>query len=152
MEEEQFGRRLDPDVRPLPRRAGGLPPLRDSLPPDAHRDRHGGEHRGEPGGHPLGAAFPQGRVTARTATARTAMILPSPPGADAYLAVVHRLDKETSGVLLLARNAEALRAAHAVWRRDVVKTYLAVTRGVPSPAEGRVGAPPLENRPAPRGP
>lgn len=100
-------------------------------------------------------------------------ILPSPPGADAYLAVdkrpgiavhgpggllgalrarfgaelalVHRLDKEASGVLLLARNADALRAAHAAWPTNVVKTYLAVTRGVPDPPEGRVDAPLLEH-------
>jgi 23S rRNA pseudouridine1911/1915/1917 synthase len=113
-------------------------------------------------------------VTARTATARTASILPSPAGADAYLAVdkrpgiavygpggllgalrerfgadlalVHRLDKETSGVLLLARGADALRAAHAAWPTNVVKTYLALTRGVPAPTEGRVDAPLLENR------
>lgn len=101
-------------------------------------------------------------------------ILPTPPGAESYLAVdkrpgiavhgpngllgalreqfgpdlalVHRLDKETSGVLLLARDAEALRAAHAAWPTNVVKTYLAVTRGVPDPPEGRVDAPLLEHR------
>jgi 23S rRNA pseudouridine1911/1915/1917 synthase len=101
-------------------------------------------------------------------------ILPSPPGADAYLAIdkqpgiavhgpsgllgalrerfgaelalVHRLDKETSGVLLFARNADALRAAHAAWPTDVTKTYLAVTRGVPDPPEGCVDAPLLERR------
>jgi 23S rRNA-/tRNA-specific pseudouridylate synthase len=111
-------------------------------------------------------------------TAPAPRLLPSPPGADAYLAVdkrpgvavhgpggllgslrevlgpevakdlalVHRLDKETSGVLLFARNADALRAAHAAWPTQVEKTYLAVTRGVPVPREGRVDAPLLENR------
>lgn len=101
-------------------------------------------------------------------------ILPSPPGADAYLAIdkrpgiavhgpggllgslrerfgeelalVHRLDKETSGVLLFARSTGALRAAHEAWPTHVVKTYLAVTRGVPDPPEGRVDAPLLEHR------
>ena len=109
-----------------------------------------------------------------TDPARLARILPSPPGADAYLAVdkrpgvavhgaggllgslrerfgpeialVHRLDKETSGVLLLARTPDALRVAHAAWPTSVVKTYLAVTRGVPDPPEGRVDAPLLEHR------
>ncbi|MCM3876483.1 MAG: RNA pseudouridine synthase, partial [Thermoanaerobaculia bacterium] len=107
-------------------------------------------------------------------TARAATLLPSPPGADAYLAVdkrpgiavhgpggllgalrdefgagialVHRLDKETSGVLLLAKTPDALRAAHAAWPTSVVKTYLAVTRGVPAPPEGRVDALLLEHR------
>jgi tRNA pseudouridine32 synthase/23S rRNA pseudouridine746 synthase len=100
--------------------------------------------------------------------------LPSPEGAERYLAVnkpagrvvhgkgglleelreatgenlalVHRLDRETSGALLFARDAEALRAAHAAWARDVTKVYLAKTRGVPSPPEGVVNAPVLEHR------
>lgn len=62
------------------------------------------------------------------------------------LALVHRLDRPTSGVLLLARTPEALRAAHAAWPRDVTKTYLARTRGVPQPAEGTIDAPLLEHR------
>lgn len=101
-------------------------------------------------------------------------ILPSPKGAEEYLAVnkpagrvvhgkggvleelgaatgedlalVHRLDRETSGVLLFARGADALRAAHSAWARDVTKVYLARTRGVPSPPEGVVNAPVLEHR------
>ena len=62
------------------------------------------------------------------------------------LALVHRLDRETSGVLLFARDRDALRAAHAAWPNDVTKTYVALTRGVPSPREGVVNAPVLENR------
>ncbi len=104
----------------------------------------------------------------------TIRLLPSPPGAEAYLAVdkpagiavhgpggllgelrerfgeglalVHRLDKETSGVLLLARDAEALRAVLDAWPARVTKTYRAVTRGVPSPREGVVTEKLLENR------
>ncbi len=101
-------------------------------------------------------------------------ILPSPEGAERYLAVnkpagrvvhgkdglleelrasigkdltlVHRLDRETSGVLLFARGATALRAAHAAWVRDVTKIYLARTRGVPSPPEGVVNEPVLRRQ------
>jgi len=65
-------------------------------------------------------------------------------GPDLHL--VHRLDRSTSGVLLLARGREALVAAHAVWARDVEKVYLAVTRGVPEAAEGVVAFPLLEHR------
>ncbi len=61
------------------------------------------------------------------------------------LALVHRLDRETSGVLLFARDSAALRAAHTAWVRDVTKVYLARTRGVPSPPEGVVSAPLLEH-------
>lgn len=101
-------------------------------------------------------------------------ILPSPEGAERYLSVnkpagrlvhgkgglleelrasmgkdlalVHRLDREASGVLLFARGAAALGAAHAAWAQDVTKVYLARTRGVPSPPEGVVTAPVLEHR------
>jgi 23S rRNA-/tRNA-specific pseudouridylate synthase len=101
-------------------------------------------------------------------------LLPSPPGSEAYpavdkpagvavhgpggllgtlrerfgegLALVHRLDKETTGVLLLAKTPEALRAALDAWASSVTKTYLAVTRGVPSPREGVVTEKLLENR------
>lgn len=51
--------------------------------------------------------------------------------------VVHRLDRDTSGVLLLARTAEARDALQAGWH-DLTKTYLAVVRGHPRPAEGRI--------------
>jgi tRNA pseudouridine32 synthase/23S rRNA pseudouridine746 synthase len=45
--------------------------------------------------------------------------------------VVHRLDRGTSGVLLLARSAEAHRlACQAFERHEVTKRYLALVRGV----------------------
>ncbi len=100
--------------------------------------------------------------------------LPVPPGADAYLAfdkeagqrahgadgfieearrelggdlhLVHRLDRITSGLLLLARGEEALRAAHDAWPTRVSKTYVALVRGVPSAAEGTIDYPVLEHR------
>ena len=56
--------------------------------------------------------------------------------------VVHRLDRETSGVLLLARDAASHRVANRAFaRREVQKRYLAVVDGSPSPAAGRVEAP-----------
>jgi 23S rRNA-/tRNA-specific pseudouridylate synthase len=67
-------------------------------------------------------------------------------GPDLHL--VHRLDRATSGILLLARGGEALAAAHAVWARDVEKVYLTVTRGIPEQAEGAVDFPLLEHRTA----
>jgi 23S rRNA pseudouridine1911/1915/1917 synthase len=51
--------------------------------------------------------------------------------------IVHRLDKETSGVLIVARNARAqLALARAFHDRLVKKTYLAVVLGVPRPPTG----------------
>lgn len=51
--------------------------------------------------------------------------------------IVHRLDKETSGVLLVARTARAHEAlSRAFHDRRVKKTYLAIVLGVPRRAAG----------------
>ena len=56
-----------------------------------------------------------------------------------YLANVHRLDLNTSGLLLLAKNRPILvQLARLFLRREVAKTYLALTRGVPREAEFRI--------------
>jgi 23S rRNA pseudouridine955/2504/2580 synthase len=53
--------------------------------------------------------------------------------------LVHRLDRDTSGVLLLARNVRAAaELAQAFRRRDCRKIYWAVVAGVPKPVSGRV--------------
>ncbi|QYJ07495.1 RluA family pseudouridine synthase [Qipengyuania flava] len=52
---------------------------------------------------------------------------------------VHRIDTDTSGCLLLARNPKALkRFAKAFEERLVEKRYLGVLSGVPSEAEGTI--------------
>ena len=49
------------------------------------------------------------------------------------LFVVHRLDKDTSGVLIYARSADAHKALSAAFEsRSVAKTYQALVRGYPS--------------------
>lgn len=46
--------------------------------------------------------------------------------------IVHRLDKDTSGLVLIALSEQArLRLAEAFAAREVHKTYLALTRGIP---------------------
>jgi 23S rRNA pseudouridine1911/1915/1917 synthase len=56
-----------------------------------------------------------------------------------YLANVHRLDADTSGVLLLAKSKEALNAlAGQFVQRQTKKAYLALVQGVPSPAEQNI--------------
>ncbi len=51
--------------------------------------------------------------------------------------LVHRLDRDTSGVLILARTAPAARALTASFRgKDVAKLYWAATAGVPDRDEG----------------
>ncbi len=51
--------------------------------------------------------------------------------------VVHRIDRDTSGLLLFARSAAVRDRLQADWPR-VAKTYLAVVEGTPRPAEGMV--------------
>src|SRR5947209_18664408 len=52
---------------------------------------------------------------------------------------VHRLDRDTSGCLLLARNPKAhKRFQRAFEERKVAKTYVAVLDGVPEMAAGTV--------------
>jgi tRNA pseudouridine32 synthase/23S rRNA pseudouridine746 synthase len=56
--------------------------------------------------------------------------------------VVHRIDRDTSGVVLFARTAAAHRALSLAFEaRAVDKTYLAYTRGLPSPREGVIDVP-----------
>ena len=53
--------------------------------------------------------------------------------------LVHRLDKDTSGVLLLGRSREAAkRLAEAFRSREARKLYWAAVAGVPDPPEGRI--------------
>ena len=62
-------------------------------------------------------------------------------GGDERPGVVHRLDKETSGLILLARNERAHRWLQDQFRlRKVDKTYLALVDGKPPTPSGRVEA------------
>jgi 23S rRNA pseudouridine955/2504/2580 synthase len=52
---------------------------------------------------------------------------------------VHRLDKDTSGVLLLGRSpGSASKLAEIFRTKEAKKTYWAITVGLPRPAKGRV--------------
>lgn len=56
--------------------------------------------------------------------------------------IVHRLDKETSGALIAAKDARSLeRLAAQFKRRSVEKRYLALVHGVPSAKEGVIRLP-----------
>ncbi|MFA6632240.1 MAG: RluA family pseudouridine synthase [Kiritimatiellia bacterium] len=55
---------------------------------------------------------------------------------------VHRLDKEVSGVILYALTAPAHRLLNSAFeRREVQKTYLAVTHGAPAEDAGEINGP-----------
>jgi 23S rRNA pseudouridine955/2504/2580 synthase len=59
--------------------------------------------------------------------------------ADEKPRLVHRLDRDTSGVLLLARSRKAAEALTRAFRaRDTTKIYWAAVAGVPSPRMGTI--------------
>ncbi len=59
--------------------------------------------------------------------------------------LVHRLDKDTSGVLLIAKNVQVARILTQAFKDGVMeKTYWAITIGVPVPMEGEINAPLLK--------
>lgn len=59
--------------------------------------------------------------------------------ADERPRLVHRLDRDTSGVLVLARNRAAAQALTRAFRaRETRKIYLAITVGVPRPRRGKI--------------
>ncbi|MCW5879152.1 MAG: RluA family pseudouridine synthase [Anaerolineales bacterium] len=56
--------------------------------------------------------------------------------------LVHRLDKDTSGLIILAKNERAQRSLQKQFQeRSVSKTYLALTDGQPRTPSGRIEAP-----------
>ena len=68
--------------------------------------------------------------------------LPCRGDTDPRLRVVHRLDKDTSGVLAFALNIEAQRyLSHQFQNNTVQKQYLALVVGRPPEEEGEIDAP-----------
>ncbi|MDB5174486.1 MAG: ribosomal large subunit pseudouridine synthase [Phycisphaerales bacterium] len=74
--------------------------------------------------------------------------LPSSGAADPRLRVVHRLDKDTSGVLLFAKNIDAQRhLSHQFQNNTISKEYVALVSGRPPQTEGEIDAP-LDRHPS----
>jgi len=54
---------------------------------------------------------------------------------------VHRLDRDTTGVLLVAKNRDAAARLGRIFQtRSAAKTYWALVKGVPKPPQGKVEA------------
>lgn len=63
-------------------------------------------------------------------------------GGEVRPGIVHRLDKDTSGVMIVAKHDRAHRALTAAWNSDAVeKEYLAIVYGTPKRDDGRIEAP-----------
>lgn len=55
--------------------------------------------------------------------------------------IVHRLDKETSGILIVAKTAESFTKLQSEFKnREVQKTYVALLHGKVEPTEGKIEA------------
>ncbi len=56
--------------------------------------------------------------------------------------IVHRLDKDTSGVMVVARNQKSFEYLKSLFKtRDIKKTYVAVVSGVPKERQGIIDRP-----------
>lgn len=61
------------------------------------------------------------------------------PGTLSPLLLVHRLDRDTTGVVLFAKTTEAEIALEGLFRkREMQKSYLAIVQGVPSQSRGSI--------------
>jgi len=55
--------------------------------------------------------------------------------------LVHRLDKDTTGVLLVAKHRDAAARLGKIFRtRSAAKTYWALVQGIPKPPQGKIEA------------
>lgn len=96
----------------------------------------------KPAGIPVhpGAGMPPGTTTLLHGIAHlfAERKLPFSPGS----VLVHRLDQDTTGCLLVAKSPDAHRQLQQQFaERSVVKTYLALVAGVPSPPAAVIDAP-----------
>jgi 23S rRNA pseudouridine1911/1915/1917 synthase len=116
----------------------GPPP--PPLPPIRFRDEHLVVVAKPPGlvVHP-GAGHPSGTLVDALAAAGIAL---APAGGEGRPGVVHRLDRDTSGLLVVACT-DPVHAAlvDALRRREVARRYLALVDGVPKARVGRIEAP-----------
>jgi RluA family pseudouridine synthase len=93
---------------------------------------------------PAGLASIPGRGETDSALERIGrqLGLPVRGQADPRIRLVHRLDKETSGVLLLAKSLQAQRhLSHQFQNNTIEKQYLALVAGRMSAAEGTIDLP-----------
>lgn len=91
-------------------------------------------------GAPL-PTLPASHITSGTLREQIIAMLSADPAAFAYHPV-NRLDKGTSGLMVIARHAHAQRLLTAqLHTGSFIREYLAVTEGVPAATEGTIDAP-----------
>ncbi len=132
------GRRAGPDVRLAEGDRVRIPPIRTAQPASPAAAAAGAARAGErlvvlyedddlvALDKPAGVAVHGGSGIAHGVIERLRAARP----AARFLELVHRLDRETSGVLLVAKRRPALTALHAAWRAgEVDKRYQVLVRG-----------------------
>jgi len=63
-------------------------------------------------------------------------------GGDMRPGIVHRLDKDTSGAMVIVKNEQAMQGLARQFRaHNIRKEYLAIVRGTPAPAVGTIETP-----------
>ena len=88
--------------------------------------------------HP-GAGHPAGTLVQVLADAGVPL---APAGGELRPGIVHRLDRDTSGLLVVAKTDDAYHGLIRLLKaRDVRRRYLAVLQGIPPAVRGRVDAP-----------
>ncbi len=92
---------------------------------------------------PAGIAMHPGAGTASGTLAGQLLTLGAAGGGDPQRpGIVHRLDRDTSGLLVAARSEEVFAALQEALRhREVERRYLALVRGRPGSRTGRIDAP-----------
>lgn len=94
--------------------------------------------------HP-GAGVPSG--TLANAIAHRFSLAPQPSATAPRVGIVHRLDKDTSGLIVVAKNDEMHEALSLQFReRSVFKSYLALVHGMPEQTFGKIDAPIARNK------
>lgn len=68
--------------------------------------------------------------------------VPALPGERTRAGLIHRLDRDTSGLLVVAKTPQALATlGRAMNKRYIKREYLGLVRGIPSDAEGTIEGP-----------
>lgn len=83
----------------------------------------------------MGETYPESKFVGEDSTLKNGEVITRP-------GVVHRLDRDTSGVLVLAKTQDAhAHLKEQFQNRTVAKEYIAITYGVPKEKRGEISAP-----------
>jgi len=95
----------------------------------------------KPAGMVVHPAFQNWTGTLVNALAYHFASLPQMPGNNGRPGLVHRIDKDTSGLLVIAKSEVAMQSlARQFFDHSIERTYQAIAWGIPDPPEGTINA------------